>query len=498
MKETVLEVKQICKSFGDVQVLKNVDFAIEKGEIHGLVGENGAGKSTIIKIISGVYSKDSGQVELDGQPTDFRTPKDAMNAGIRVIHQEINMVSTLTVAENIFLGNYPKTARGSVDWKTMYAEAEKVLEVLGDPIDVRMKVEKLSIAKQQMIEIAKALSVEPKVLVMDEPTAALNDQETEQLFALLESLKQRGVSIIYITHRFSEIYRLADRVTVLRDGRNIATVPVSQLDNDTLVRMMVGEDKVAKYQKKEIPKGEETFRVEGLTVPGKLSGIDLSIRRGELVVVFGLVGAGQTELCRAIFGDLPHSEGRMWLAGKELKIHNIRQACRAHIGYVSDDRKNEGIIPLLSVQENICLTAYGKKLKNRFGFLRRRMAASVAQTQHDRLKIKSNGLNQKINVLSGGNQQKGMICRWLANDVRLLVLNMPTRGVDVGARAEIYRSLEELAEQGVAVLIISPEMPEVLSIADTVYVMHEGRITGKLSRENATQEALMKLALEIE
>lgn len=498
MKEAVLEVKQICKSFGDVQVLKNVDFEIRRGEIHGLVGENGAGKSTIIKIISGVYDKDGGEVCLDGRRVDFHSPKDAMDAGIRVIHQEINMVGTLTVAENIFLGNYPVTARGAVDWKRMYADAEKVLEVLGDPIDVRQKVSNLSIAEQQMLEIAKALSVEPKILIMDEPTAALNDQETDQLFELLESLKQRGVSIIYITHRFSEIYRLADRITVLRDGGNVATAAVCDIDNDTLVSMMVGEDKVAKYQKKEIEKGEEIFRIEGLSVPGKLSSIDLSIRRGELAVVFGLVGAGQTELCRAIFGDLPCTEGKMWLNGKELNIGSIQQACREHIGYVSDDRKNDGIIPLMSIQENICLTAYMEKLKTYLGFIRRKAAAETARTQHERLKIKSAGLNQKISALSGGNQQKGMICRWLANDVRLLVLNMPTRGVDVGARAEIYRSLEELAGRGVALLIISPELPEALSIADTVFVMHEGKITGRLSREEATQEALMKLALEIE
>jgi ribose transport system ATP-binding protein len=270
MKEAVLEAKQICKSFGTVQVLKNVNFEIRKGEIHVLMGENGAGKSTIIKIISGVYTKDSGQVLLDGREIEFHGPKEAMDAGIRVIHQEINMVNTLTVAENIFLGSYPTTKHGSIDWKKMNSEAEKALEVLGDVIDVRQKVEKLSIAKQQMIEIAKALSVEPKVLIMDEPTAALNDQETDQLFELLESLKSRGVSIIYITHRFSEIYRLADRVTVLRDGENVATVDVEQLDNDTLVSMMVGENKVAKYQKKEMEKGEEIFRIEGLTVPGKL------------------------------------------------------------------------------------------------------------------------------------------------------------------------------------------------------------------------------------
>lgn len=384
MKEPVLEVKRVCKSFGDVPVLKNVNFEIQKSEIHGLVGENGAGKSTIIKIISGVYRKDSGEIYLDGQRTNFHTPKDAMDAGIRVIHQEINMVRALTVAENIFLGNYPAATRGVVDWRRMYADAEKVLEVLGDPIDVRQKVSELSIAKQQMIEIAKALRVEPKVLIMDEPTAALNDQETDQLFDLLESLKQRGVSIIYITHRFSEIYRLADRITILRDGGNVATVPVREIDNDALVSMMVGEDKVAKYQKKDIQKGEEIFSIKGLSVPDKLSNIEISIRWGEIVVIFGLVGAGQTELCRAIFGDLPYTEGQIWLHGKPLKISSIPQACREQIGYVSDDRKNDGIIPLMSIQENICLTAYLDKLKTRFGFVRRRLAADVAHAQQER------------------------------------------------------------------------------------------------------------------
>ncbi|MEG1525390.1 MAG: sugar ABC transporter ATP-binding protein [Clostridia bacterium] len=497
MNDTVLEAKQICKSFGSVRVLENVNFDIRKGEIHALIGENGAGKSTIIKIISGVYTKDGGQLLLDGKERVFSTPKEAMDAGIRVIHQEINMVNTLTVAENIFLGSYPRAKNGAIDWKTMFADAEQALEVLGGRIDVKQKVSKLSIAKQQMIEIAKALSVEPKVLIMDEPTAALNDQETEQLFELLESLKRRGVSIIYITHRFSELYRLADRVTVLRDGENVATIEATQLDNDTLISMMVGENKVAKYSKKVIEKGEVIFQVEGLSIPGKLENINLSICRGEIAVVFGLVGAGQTELCRAIFGDLAYTQGKMWLNGQELKLHGIRQACKAHIGYVSDDRKNEGIIPLMSIKENVCLTAYMDKLKNRLGFVKRLDAKAIVQMLHDKLKIKSAGLSQKISALSGGNQQKTMICRWLANDVKFLVLNMPTRGVDVGARAEIYRALEDLVEQGVAVLIISPEMPEVLSIADTVTVMHEGRITGTLAREDATQEELMKLALEI-
>ena len=497
MDQQVLEVKGVYKSFSGVNVLKGVNFSVKKGEIHALVGENGAGKSTLIKIISGVYKKDNGEMFLNGQRQNFEGPKEAMSAGIRVIHQEINMVQTLSIAENIFLGNYP-VKRGIVDWKRLYDEARNVMGILGDPIDVGQKVSQVSIAEQQMVEIAKAVSVEPKVLIMDEPTAALNDQETESLFELLESLKKRGVAIIYITHRFSEIYRLADRATILRDGESVATLGKAELNDDLLVKLMVGEGKASKYVKKEAQKGEEIFRIENLNVNGLLKQINLSIRRGEIAVIFGLVGAGQTELCRAIFGDLPYMDGKMWLDGKEIRVRNIQEACREGIGYVSDDRKNEGIIPLLSIQENICLASYPGKLSGRLGILKRKAAKQTAQIYYDKLHVKSSGLGQKMGSLSGGNQQKGMICRWLANDVKLLVLNMPTRGVDVGARAEIYRTLENLVEQGVAVLAVSPELQEAQAIADVIYVMHEGRMMGKLDRKEATQEKLMKLALGVQ
>jgi len=496
-KKTVLQVKDINKSFGEVHVLKGVNFSIIEGEIHALMGENGAGKSTIIKIISGVYTKDSGGISIDNNDIDFSNPKEAMEAGIRVIHQEINMVKTLTVAENIFLGNYPKTKYGKVDWKTLNAKAEEVMNILGEKINVREKVEKVSIAEQQMIEIAKALSVEPKILIMDEPTAALNDQETDKLFEVLDRLKKKGVSIIYITHRFSEVYRLADTVTVMRDGETVSTLPISKIDDDVLVSLMVGQEKNAKFIKKQMDIGEELFKIEGLTAAQKLKNINLKIHRGEIVVIFGVVGAGQTELCRAIFGDISFEEGSLWLHGQRINIKNIEEACKMGIGYVSDDRKSEGIIPLLSVWENICIPAYPRKLSNKFGFINNKFVRQVSKKYYDKLQIKSAGMGQKIGSLSGGNQQKGLISRWLANDVRLLILNMPTRGVDVGARAEIYRIMEELAQQGVAVLTVSQEMPEVLGIADTIYVMHEGEITACIEKENATQELLMKYALGI-
>lgn len=495
MEQAVLSVKDVHKSFGTVDVLKGINFEVKKGEIHALIGENGAGKSTIIKIIAGVYSKDRGHIFLDGEERTFTNPKDAMNAGIRVIHQEINMVQTLSVAENIYLGNYPKTKRGIVDWKQLLADAGKVMDILGDPIDLNQKVSKISIAEQQMIEIAKAVSVEPKLLIMDEPTAALNDQETDKLFQLLEDLKKKGVSIIYITHRFSEIYRLADSATILRDGESVATLLKNEMNDDLLVKLMVGENKATKYVKNEAKKGGEIFSVQNLSIEGVLKDINMTINRGELAVIFGLVGAGQTELCRSLFGDLPYESGTIELDGKELKIRSIQDACKEGIGYVSDDRKKEGIIPLLSIQENICLPSYPGKLSNKFGFLKQKSAKKETQVYYDKLHVKSAGLTQKIGSLSGGNQQKGMICRWLVNDVKLLILNMPTRGVDVGARAEIYRTLESLVEQGVAVLAISPEMPEVISIADVVFVMHEGKVVGKLERKDITQEKLMKLAL---
>lgn len=493
----ILSVAGIYKSFGDVHVLKGVSLDIRKGEIHALVGENGAGKSTLIKIISGVYSKDDGEILLEGDEVSFTNPKEAMNAGIRVIHQEINMVTTLTVAENIFLGNYPKKVHGGIDWKLLNENARKVMEILGDTIDVSERVDRISIAQQQMVEIARAISVAPKILIMDEPTAALNDQETEHLFEMLEHLKREGVSIIYITHRFSEIHRLADRATVMRDGETVATLTAEEIDDDRMVSLMVGEEKSAKFVKKLRKPGEELFRVAHLSVEGKLHDISLTIHQGELAVIFGLVGAGQTELCQALFGMLPYQEGEFWLLGETLKIRSIRDALKCGIGYVSDDRKQEGIIPLMSVKENICLPSYPGKLSNRFGFIRDKEADRLTGTYYSKLHVKSAGIQQKIGSLSGGNQQKGLICRWLANDVKLLILNMPTRGVDVGARAEIYRSMEELAGQGVAVLTISQEMPEVLGVADTIYVMHEGRMTARVEREEATQENLMKYALGI-
>ena len=428
----------------------------------------------------------------------FASPKDALDSGIRVIHQEINMAPALSVAENIFLGNYAMKSKYGIDWKKMEAEAERLLNKLGVSFSVTQKTGNLSIAQQQMVEIAKALSVNPKVLIMDEPTAALNDQETDALFDVIRNLKAHGVAIIYITHRFAELYRLVDCVTIMRNGKTIGTFNIEDVTDDMLVKMMVNDDQKAIFSRTRLEQGEELFRVENICIEDTCSDLSLTVHKNEFVVIFGLVGAGQTEFMKGLFGDIPISSGKIFINGKEVHIKNIKDACKNGIGYVSDDRKNEGLIPLQSVQEYICLTAYDSLLSNKLGIIDYSAASSTAKHFFDQLRIRCKSIDQQIGSLSGGNQQKGMFCRWLANDAKVLLLNMPTRGVDVGARAEIYKTMESLSESGCAILTVSLEIPEVLSIADTVYVMHEGKIVSVLKGGQITQENLMRGALGIQ
>lgn len=488
-----LETKEICKSFGEAQVLKGVNFTLKQGEIHALMGENGAGKSTLIKIICGDYSKDSGEIFMDGKPVSFSKTADSIHAGIRVIHQEINIVKTISVAENIFLGHPILKKSGMIDWDEMNKQAQKILDELGVHIAATTISGKLSIAEQQIVEIAKAISVEPKILIMDEPTAALNDQETQTLFNLLLEMKKRGVSIIYITHRFSELY-IVDRVTVLRDGISVKTLDIKDVTDDLLIKYMIGEEGNATFIRRQHEVGDTIFRVEHLSSEGAFDDINIDIRKGELVTIFGLFGAGQTELCRALFGDFPISSGKIYLNEKQLAYKNVAEACKSGIGYVSDDRKIDGIIPMLSVKENMISAAMKDKF-SKHGIIKDRESTNVAQKLFDKLKVKCQGIGQALGSLSGGNQQKVMICRWLANESKMIILNLPTRGVDVGARAEIYRTLEDLAEAGVGILMVSLEMSEVLCVSDRIYVMQEGKISAEYSREEATQEKLLRSAI---
>lgn len=494
---TILETRGVSKSFGESRVLKNIDFSIRRGEIHGLMGENGAGKSTLIKIISGDYSLDGGEIFFYGKAVSVDTPKIAMELGIRVIYQEINVVKPITVAENIFLGNYPLRKNRMIDWDRLFSDAQKVLDSLGVSISVKAKVSTLTIAEQQVVEIAKALSVRAKILIMDEPTSALNDQETSKLFELLRKLRNSGVSIIYITHRFSEMYELTDRITVMRDGEIVGTMDTKDVTNEALIKMMIGKDASSMFVHRSQVKEKVIFSVDKLRVRGFVEDVSFKVREGELVVIFGLFGSGQNEVFRAIFGDMKKDSGDFFIEGKKVEFASIKDACDKGLGFVSDDRKNDAIIPLRSVEENICLSALRTKLSGKLGIVRRAEEKTLAMKYFKELELHCSGIDQKIGTLSGGNQQKCVIARWLANDAKVLLLNMPTRGVDVGARSEIYRVLEELSGQGVAIVIISLEMPEVLSIADRIYVMHEGRIVGEMERREATQEKLLSLALGV-
>ena len=490
----ILEARNINKSFGTAHVLRDVNLELRHGEIHGLIGENGAGKSTLIKIIGGDYTLDSGELLFEDKPISINTPSDALDLGIQIIYQEFNLAGSLTVAENIFLGHIPLQKNGMIDWKEMYSQAEELLADMGILVDVHQKIDDVSIAEQQLVEIAKALSREARILIMDEPTAALSDQETDKLFDIVRGLRDKGISVVFITHRLSEQFALSDRITVLRDGEAIGTLDTKDATDDILVKMMVGRDLADLYPRNRTEPGEVIFEAHNLHVDERIKDVSFEIRRGEIVSIFGLMGAGQDEICKAMLGDPPLKGGTMKLYGDELKVKNLRQANAKRLGYVTSDRREEGLIPIMSLQGNITLAAL-KRLFGKSGLIQNKKEFEIAEDWIDRLGIKCSSQLQQIALLSGGNQQKAMIARWLTNDIRILILNLPTRGVDVGAKVEIYKLLEELANDGVAILVFSLELPEVLGISDRIYVLCEGEIIAEVPIEEANQDILMKHAV---
>jgi ribose transport system ATP-binding protein len=490
----VLSAKIINKSFGTAHVLRDVTFDLRYGEIHGLLGENGAGKSTLIKIMAGDYSMDSGEIMIDGKPALITKPADSLKLGIRVIYQEFNLVKTLSVAENIYIGGMPLNKLGLIDKREMNRQAEELLGELGIEVDVHEIVGNISVAEQQLVEIAKALSKQARILIMDEPTAALSDQETSKLFDVVRGLREKGKSVIFITHRLSEQFELSDRITVLRDGQTVGTVNSKDVDNDTLVKMMVGRDLGSLYPRHLAKPGDVIFEARNLHVNDKVKDISFNIRKGEIVSFFGLMGAGQNAICKALIGYPPVHKGTMYLNGEELTVKNLREANIKGVGYVSSDRKQEGLLPEMSLTSNITTASFRKLAKYKI-FTQKKLEAKVAQNWIKRMNIRCRNQLQHISTLSGGNQQKAMISRWLSNDIRLLILNMPTRGVDVGAKAEIYTILEELANEGVAILVFSLELLEVLGISDRIYVLCEGDITAEVPIEKANQDILMKYAI---
>lgn len=495
MSETFLQMNHITKRFPGVLALSNVNFTLRKGEVHALLGENGAGKSTLMKILSGVYQPDEGDIIFEGKPVSFSDPLSAQNAGITIIHQEFNLFPELTVEENIFIGReFCKNNRWRLDEKQQRQAATEILQKLNLNISPETLVSDLTVAQQQMVEIAKAISVNAKILIMDEPTAALTETEIESLFQVTRLLKAQGTGIVYISHRLEELALIADRATVMRDGQYIDTVDYETVKISELIAMMVGRELGNIYPRREARTHQEpVLEVNGLTRKGVLNNIDFTLNRGEILGFAGLMGAGRTELARAIFGADPIDSGTIKLNGKAIEIKGISDAIAQGISYLTEDRKKEGLALNLSVERNIMLGNY-PEYADRFGHVDSKRCQQTSEEQVRALRIKTPHLEQAALNLSGGNQQKIIIARWVCKDTDILIFDEPTRGIDVGAKLEIYELMNRLVEKGKSIIMISSELPEVLGMCDRILVMRSGRITGELTADNATQEKIMQYA----
>ncbi|AWS95413.1 MULTISPECIES: sugar ABC transporter ATP-binding protein [Citrobacter] len=495
MSETFLQMSHITKRFPGVLALSNVDFALHKGEVHALLGENGAGKSTLMKILSGVYQPDEGEIIFEGQPVTFANPLSAQSAGITIIHQEFNLFPELTVEENIFIGReFCKNNRWRLDEKQQRQAAIDILQKLNLNIAPDTLVADLTVAQQQMVEIAKAISVNAKILIMDEPTAALTETEIDSLFQVTRLLKEQGTGIVYISHRLEELALIADRATVMRDGQFIATVDYDAVKISDLIAMMVGRDLGNIYPRREpLAQRKPVLEVSGLTRNGVLNNIDFTLYQGEILGFAGLMGAGRTELARAIFGADPIDGGTLKLNGKVTVIKDIPDAIQQGISYLTEDRKKEGLALGLSVERNIMLGNY-PEYSDRFGNVDSKRCQKTSEEQVKALRIKTPHLEQAALNLSGGNQQKIIIARWVCKDTDILIFDEPTRGIDVGAKLEIYELMNRLVAKGKSIIMISSELPEVLGMCDRILVMRNGRITGELASDDATQEKIMQYA----
>ncbi|EMM2532834.1 sugar ABC transporter ATP-binding protein [Citrobacter freundii] len=495
MSETFLQMSHITKRFPGVLALSNVDFALRKGEVHALLGENGAGKSTLMKILSGVYQPDEGDIIFEGQSVSFANPLSAQSAGITIIHQEFNLFPELTVEENIFIGReFCKNNRWRLDEKQQRQAAIDILQKLNLNISPETLVADLTVAQQQMVEIAKAISVNAKILIMDEPTAALTETEIDSLFQVTRLLKEQGTGIVYISHRLEELALIADRATVMRDGQFIATVDYDAVKISDLIAMMVGRDLGNIYPRRgPLTQRKPVLEVSGLTRNGVLNNIDFTLYQGEILGFAGLMGAGRTELARAIFGADPIDGGTLKLNGKVTVIKDIPDAIQQGISYLTEDRKKEGLALGLSVERNIMLGNY-PEYSDRYGNVDSKRCQKTSEEQVKALRIKTPHLEQAALNLSGGNQQKIIIARWVCKDTDILIFDEPTRGIDVGAKLEIYELMNRLVAKGKSIIMISSELPEVLGMCDRILVMRNGRITGELASDDATQEKIMQYA----
>ncbi len=494
---SLVSITHLSKSFPGVRALDDCQFELLSGEVHALMGENGAGKSTLMKILSGVYQKDTGEILFEGQAVDIPSPRAAQELGISIIHQELNLMNHLTAAQNIFIGREPLGRMGLfLDKRKIEADAQQIFQRMRLNLDPSVIVGELTVAKQQMVEIAKALSFNSKVLIMDEPTAALNNAEIDDLFAIIRQLKAQGVGIVYISHKMDELKRISDRVTVMRDGQYIATVPTASTSMDTIISMMVGRS-LFESEGPQVPsaKQEVVLEVKGLNRGRFIRDVSFQVRKGEILGFAGLMGAGRTEVARAIFGADALDSGEIKVRGKTVRIASPVDAVDLGIGYLSEDRKRFGLATGMDVQNNIILASMRNFLTLHF-FLKKGWIAQTARRFIQQLGIKTPSESQRVSLLSGGNQQKIVIAKWLARDCEILFFDEPTRGIDVGAKSEIYKLLHALAEQGRAIVVISSELPEVLRLSHRILVMCEGRLTGELSAQVATQEKIMQLATQ--
>lgn len=490
--EYILEMKQITKTFSGVTVLHGVDLQVRKGTVMGLMGENGAGKSTLMKILQGIYTPTAGEILFDGRPLKVSSINQALVAGISMIHQEMSPIPDMTVAENIYIGREPRTKLGFVDEKKLKAMTQELLNELELPFGADVKMRELTIANMQMVEIAKAISFHSKLIIMDEPTSAITDREVANLFRMIRRLREKGTTIIYISHKMDEILEITDEITVLRDGCRTGHDLSCNLTQDALIKMMVGRSLDCLFPKEFAPIGDVILRVEHLTLKKYFRDVSFEVRRGEILGFAGLVGAGRSEVLETVYGLRRAESGQIFINGKAVRIRNTRDGIAAGIGLLTEDRKASGCFLPLSTRENIIMPTLGRY--KRFGLIRDKQISREAEQQREALAIKVTSLAQKIQYLSGGNQQKALVARWLINNPDILIVDEPTRGIDVNAKAEIHKKLCELARQGKAIIMVSSEMPEIMGMSDRIYVMHEGELTGELHRGEFTQERIALMA----
>lgn len=492
MDEIKMRVSGIEKSFPGVKALSNIEFSVRRGTVHALCGENGAGKSTLMKIIMGLYKADKGQIYIDGKPVEIKNPIQAREYGISMIAQELNYVPELSIEENLFMGRLPVTRYKKVDWKRVRREAEEFLKEEGLPYSPSQKLKTLTVSDIQMLEIIKAITNNAQIVIMDEPTSSITDREVKQLFGKIEELKKKGVAIIYISHKMDEVFQIADDITVLRDGTVVSTDRAEDLDLDTVIARMVGRKLSNVYPKEEIPIGDKAIEVEHFCQDGMFDDVNFYARKGEIVGFAGLVGAGRTETMRAVFGLDPHSAGTVRIDGQQVQIKSPQDSIRHKLVMLSESRRDDGIIPVRSVQENASLANLGRYIYG--GYTHRGKERQEVKDMFDKMNVKTPSMETEISKLSGGNQQKVLLTRWMLCDPEIMILDEPTRGIDVGAKFEIYKLITDIVKENKAVIMISSELPELIGMCDRIYIMCQGKITGCIEKEEFSQETIMRYA----